>query len=235
MCSVTSNSPATCWPTSRRRWRASGSPSTMRWIRSWTTPRRRCGARRSWRATRRGRRRRCRRAVAEPAADPSNETGGAEGRRRHVRCGADVPAGDRPGRPAHDRRRAAARPADRGGQARRASHRRGGGRGSAVRGRREPHADAGRQRGRAGQERADAGQPAPGGQHRQAVFGPWDAAARSDPGGQPRADAGGRQVRLHEGLQVLDLCHVVDPAGDHPFDRRSGTHDPDSRCTWSST
>jgi hypothetical protein len=39
------------------------------------------------------------------------------------------------------------------------------------------------------------------------------------PGGQPRADACGRQVRPHEGLQVLDVRDVVDPSGDHPLDR----------------
>ena len=53
------------------------------------------------------------------------------------------------------------------------------------------------------------------------------AAARSRAGGQPRADASRREVRLHEGLQVLDLRHVVDPSGDHPLDRRPGPHDPD--------
>ena len=79
---------------------------------------------------------------------------------------------------------------------------------------------------RASEERADAGQPAPRRQHRQALLGPGDAAARPDPGGQPRPDAGGRQVRLHEGLQVLDLRHLVDPPGDHPLDRRPGAHDP---------
>ncbi len=39
-------------------------------------------------------------------------------------------------------------------------------------------------------------------------------------------DACGRQVRPHEGVQVLDVRHVVDPSGDHPLDRRPGTHDP---------
>ena len=91
---------------------------------------------------------------------------------RHVRRRADVPARDRPGRPAHGRRRASAGAADRGGQARRGADRRGRRLRSAVRGRRGPHADAGRQPGRAGQERADPGQPAARGEHRQAVLGP---------------------------------------------------------------
>ena len=51
-------------------------------------------------------------------------------------------------------------------------------------------------------------------------------AARPHPGGQPRPDPCGREVRLHEGLQVLDLRDVVDPPGDHPRDRRPGPHHP---------
>ena len=38
---------------------------------------------------------------------------------------------------------------------------------------------------------------------------------RPDPGGQPGPDPGGGQVRLHQGLPVLHVRHVVDPAGDH--------------------
>ena len=51
-------------------------------------------------------------------------------------------------------------------------------------------------------------------------------AARPHPGGQPRADAGGREVRPPQGLQVLDLRHVVDPPVDRPRHRRQGPHDP---------
>ena len=41
----------------------------------------------------------------------------------------------------------------------------------------------------------------------------------------------GRQgLELSARLQVLDLCHLVDPAGDHPFDRRPGPHDPHPRA-----
>ena len=56
--------------------------------------------------------------------------------------------------------------------------------------------------------------------------GPGDAPARPGPGGQPRPDAGGREVRPHQGLQVLDLRHVVDPPGHHAGHRRPGPHHP---------
>ena len=83
-----------------------------------------------------------------------------------------------------------------------------------------------RPRRRGGQAAAHPGQPAPGRVDRQALRRPGDAAPRPHPGGQPRADAGGREVRLHQGLQVLDLRHVVDPPGHHPGHRRPGPHDP---------
>ncbi len=47
-----------------------------------------------------------------------------------------------------------------------------------------------------------------------------------DPGRQHRPDAGGGQVRARPRLQVLDVRHVVDPAGHHPGDRRPEPHDP---------
>ena len=37
---------------------------------------------------------------------------------------------------------------------------------------------------------------------------------------QHRPDAGGRQVRVPPGLQVLDVRHLVDPSGHHPGHRR---------------
>ena len=40
--------------------------------------------------------------------------------------------------------------------------------------------------------------------------------ARPDPGRQPGPDPGGGEVRLHQGLHVLHLRHLVDPAGHHP-------------------
>jgi len=54
---------------------------------------------------------------------------------------------------------------------------------------------------------------------RHAVAGP-------DPGGQSRADPRDGEVRLQQGLQVLHLCHVVDPSGDHPRHGRPEPHHP---------
>ena len=72
--------------------------------------------------------------------------------------------------------------------------------------------------------------PAPGGLHRQAVRGPGDAVPGSDPGGQPGAHQGGGEVRLHQGLQVLHLRHLVDPPGHHPGHRRPGPDHPHPRA-----
>jgi RNA polymerase primary sigma factor len=52
------------------------------------------------------------------------------------------------------------------------------------------------------------------------------AVPRLDPRRQHRFDEGGGQVRIPPRLQVLDLCHLVDPSGHHPLHRRPGTHDP---------
>ena len=43
-------------------------------------------------------------------------------------------------------------------------------------------------------------------------------------------DQGGGEVRLHQGLQVLHLRHVVDPAGDPARLRRLGPDDPAARA-----
>ena len=61
----------------------------------------------------------------------------------------------------------------------------------------------------------------------QALHRPRHAVPGPDPGGQPRSDPCGREVRLHQGLQVLDVRHLVDPAGDHPRDGRPGPDHPD--------
>ena len=76
------------------------------------------------------------------------------------------------------------------------------------------------------EEGDDRGQPAAGDLDREEVHQPRHAVPRPDPGGQRRPDEGGRQVRIPPRLQVLDLCDVVDPPGDHPRDRRPGAHDP---------
>ena len=83
--------------------------------------------------------------------------------------------------------------------------------------------------GRAGQAEPGRGQPPPGGLHRQAVRGPRHAVPGSDPGGQPGPDQGRGEVRLHQGLQVLHLRHLVDSPGHHPGHRRPGPHHPHPR------
>src|SRR5207248_808693 len=50
-----------------------------------------------------------------------------------------------------------------------------------------------------------------------------------DPGGQPRPDPRGREVRLPDGLQALDVRDLVDPPGRDPRARRPGPDDPASR------
>ena len=86
----------------------------------------------------------------------------------------------------------------------------------------------GRARGAAGEEGDGRGEPAPRHLDRQEIHQPRPAVPRPDPGRQHRPDEGGRQVRVPPRLQVLDLRHLVDSAGDHPLDRRSGAHDPHS-------
>ena len=71
-----------------------------------------------------------------------------------------------------------------------------------------------------------AGKPAPGCFDRQEVSGVWSAAPRPDPGGQPRPDSRGRQVRLAQRIQVLDVCDMVDPPVDHPRYREHRADDP---------
>ena len=85
---------------------------------------------------------------------------------------------------------------------------------------------AGAPGGRDGQEGADRGQPAPGGQHRQALHQSRAAVPGPDSGRQHRPDEGGGQVRIPPRLQVLDLRHVVGAAGDHARHRRPGAHHP---------
>ena len=83
-------------------------------------------------------------------------------------------------------------------------------------------------RNRDGQEAAHRSKPPAGGVDRQAIQQPWPAFSGSDPGRQHRSDEGGRQIRLPARLQVLHLCDVVDPAGDHTGHCRAGADHPDS-------
>jgi hypothetical protein len=76
------------------------------------------------------------------------------------------------------------------------------------------------------QAQAVVGQPAPRRVDRQEVPQPRPVVPRPDPGRQHRPDEGRREVRVPPRLQVLDLRDVVDPPGDHAFDRRPGAHDP---------
>ena len=91
-----------------------------------------------------------------------------------------------------------------------------------------PHGAEGRARGAPGQEGDGRGEPAPRHLDRQEIHQPRPAVPRPHPGRQHRPDEGGRQVRVPPRLQVLDLRDVVDPAGDHALDRRSGAHHPHS-------
>ena len=76
------------------------------------------------------------------------------------------------------------------------------------------------------QEPPARGQPAAGGQHREALHRPRHGVPGPDPGRQPRPDPRRREVRLHQGLQVLHLRHLVDPPGHHPRHGRPGPHHP---------
>ena len=73
-------------------------------------------------------------------------------------------------------------------------------------------------------------QPAPRRLDRQELPQPGPAVPRPDPGGHARARPGGREVRLPQGLQVLDLRDLVDPPGDRPRARRQGADDPHPRA-----
>ena len=79
---------------------------------------------------------------------------------------------------------------------------------------------------RAGQARADRGQPAPGGFDREKVHQPRPAVPRPDSGRQHRPDESRGQIRIPPRLQVFHLRHVVDSAGDYARHRRSGAHHP---------
>ncbi len=76
----------------------------------------------------------------------------------------------------------------------------------------------------------DQREPAPRRVDRQALQGPGDALQRPDPGGHDRAHQGRGEVRPPPWLQVLDLRHLVDPAGDRARPRREVAHGSDPRA-----
>src|SRR6266540_1296786 len=55
---------------------------------------------------------------------------------------------------------------------------------------------------------------------------PRAVVSRPDPGGIARAHSRRREVRLPQGLQILDLRDLVDPPGGDPRDCRQGADDP---------
>src|SRR5207253_2798339 len=76
----------------------------------------------------------------------------------------------------------------------------------------------------------DAVEPAPRRLDREELPQPGVAVPRSDPGGHPRADPRGREIRLAPWLQVLDLRDLVDSAGRCACAGRQGADDPDARA-----
>ncbi len=111
------------------------------------------------------------------------------------------------------RARGRAGQADRGRPVRRGEARR---RQRGAASRPEHRARAGRRGRQEGQGPPGAGQPPPGRLAGQALHRTWHAVPGPDPGGQPGPDPGGGEVRLHQGLQVLHVRHLVDPPGHHP-------------------
>jgi hypothetical protein len=61
---------------------------------------------------------------------------------------------------------------------------------------------------------------------RLVVSEPGPALPGPDPGGDAGPGARRREVRLSEGVQVLDVRDLVDPPGDRPRSGRQGPHDP---------
>ncbi|MCE7885780.1 MAG: hypothetical protein DYH08_18310 [Actinobacteria bacterium ATB1] len=70
------------------------------------------------------------------------------------------------------------------------------------------------------------GEPPAGRVDSETAFALRHTPPRSHPGRESGSDQGGREVRLPEGLQVLDVRELVDTPGHSPGDRRQGTNHP---------
>ena len=86
-------------------------------------------------------------------------------------------------------------------------------------------AQADRARRPRGEGAHDQREPAPRRLDREEVPGLRADAARPDPGGHPRPDPRGREVRLAPRLPLLHVRDVVDPPGRRARDGRQGAHD----------
>ena len=89
---------------------------------------------------------------------------------------------------------------------------------------------AGRARGPRGEGADDQLEPAARRLDREALPGPRPHAPRPDPGGHHRPDPRRREVRLAQGLQVLDLRDLVDPPGRAARRRQQVARDPRARA-----
>src|SRR6266536_1480178 len=83
-----------------------------------------------------------------------------------------------------------------------------------------------------GPDDKDRVEPAVGRVDRSALLGHWASPWRPGSGGQSGAVARGREVRLAQGLHVLDLRALVAPPGDRPWRRRPRCqgHPPAGPC-----
>ena len=79
---------------------------------------------------------------------------------------------------------------------------------------------------RAAKERMITSQPAARRLDRPPLPDAGHHARRPDPGGRDRPDPRDREVRLAQGVQVLDLRDLVDPPGGAARRRQQGAHDP---------
>ena len=83
---------------------------------------------------------------------------------------------------------------------------------------------------RSGEATTDRVQPPARDVHHAQLHEGRSPAPRPDPGGEPRPDPRRREVRLQDGVQALDLRHLVDPPVGHPGARRAGPDDPSARA-----